>query len=72
VPSLVSRFPLLVLLGLGLGLHLAANRAKMEAGRMTLQCDVVVGAALVVLAHPIDPGRHSLSSVGWIWERGAR
>jgi hypothetical protein len=55
VSSLVSRFPLLVLLGLGLGLHLAANRAETEAGRTTLRCDVVVEVALVALAHPIDP-----------------
>jgi hypothetical protein len=55
VSSLVSRFPLLVLLGLGLGLHPAANGVKMEAGCTTVQCDVVVGAALVTLAHPIDP-----------------
>jgi hypothetical protein len=54
VSSLVSRFPLLVLLGLGLGLHPVANGAETEAGRMTLRCDVVVGAALVMLAHPID------------------
>jgi hypothetical protein len=63
VSSLVSRFPLLVLLGLGLGLHLAANRAETEAGRTTLRCDVVVGVALVALAHPIDPAFSSFFSV---------
>jgi hypothetical protein len=60
VSSLVSRFPFLVLLGLGLCLHPAANRAETEVGRTTLQCDVVVGAALVTLAHPIDPTASSL------------
>jgi hypothetical protein len=55
VSSLVSRFPLLLLLGLGLGLHPVANGAEMKAGSMTLRCDVVAGAALVALAHTIDP-----------------
>jgi hypothetical protein len=55
VSSLVSRFRLLVLLGLGLGLYPVANGAEMKAGSMTLRCDMVVGAALVALAHTIDP-----------------
>jgi hypothetical protein len=55
VSSLVSRFSLLLLLGLGLGLHPVANGAEMKAGSMTLRCDMVVGAALVALAHTIDP-----------------
>jgi hypothetical protein len=54
VSSLVSRFRLLVLLGLGLGLHPMPNGAKMEVGCTTLWCDVVVGAALVTLALPIN------------------
>jgi hypothetical protein len=32
-----------------------ADRAETEAGHMTLRCDVVVRAALVALAHSIDP-----------------
>jgi hypothetical protein len=60
VSSLMSRFPLLVLLGLDLGLHLAANGAETEARRTTLWCDVVVEAALVTLAHPIDSASSSL------------
>jgi hypothetical protein len=60
VSSLVSRCPLLVLIGLELGLHPAANGAETEAGRTTLRCDVVVGVVLVALMHPIDPVLSSL------------
>jgi hypothetical protein len=49
-----SSFTFLVLLGLGFGLPLVANGAEVEAGSAALRCDVVGGAAMFALTHPID------------------